>query len=156
MSALPPSAFAAYDLFGYALGKKIVDLGADAFKIALFTSTSNAGTPALVHSVSSPPLYSDLTNEVSNANGYTTGGYSVTPTWSNTAGVETMALTNATWTASGAGITFRFAVLYDDTTKNLIGWIYGDSTPQDVSVAAGNQLVLQINASGAFTLTHTP
>ena len=147
-----PSTPIAYNLFKYALGKKLIDLGADVFKLALFTSASNAGTTALTHSGGTPPLYADLTNEVSNANGYTTGGATVANTWTNSAGTETFGLANPQWTASGAGLVFEFGVVYDSTTGHLVGWFYFDSTPTSVTVAAGVQMTVTIDVSGFFSL----
>ena len=148
-----PSTPIAYNLFKYALGKKLIDLSADTFKVALFTSASNATTTALTHSGGTPPLYSDLTNEVSNANGYTTGGATVANTWTNSSGVETFGLANSQWTASGAGLVWEFAVFYDSTTGHLVAWCYGDSTPASVTVAAGVQMTLTMNVAGLFSLS---
>lgn len=142
-----PSAWTVYDQLKLKLGNKVINLGTDTIKMALFTSTSNANTTNL-----GTATYASLTNEVSNANGYTTAGATVTPTWSNSAGTETFTTTNASWTASGAGLTARYAVLYDSTSGDLIAWCTLDSTPADVTVSAGNSLTVQINASGVFTL----
>ena len=116
--------------------------------MALFTSSStNAQTTSL-----GTATYATLTGEVSSANGYTTGGVSVAPTWSNASGTETFTTANATWTASGSGITARTAVLYDSTSGDLICWSVLDSTPADVTVSAGNTLTVQANGSGVFTV----
>ena len=56
------------------------------WKMALFQSTSDANTLSNANGV-----YGDLTNEVANGNGYTTGG---------------VALTNVAWTESSGTITF--------------------------------------------------
>ena len=149
-----PSAWAVYNLFKNALGNKVVSLnGVDTIKMALFTSSSNAANSALTHSGGTAPMYSDLTNEVSNANGYTTGGVACAATWTDSAGTETLGAANATWNATGSGIVAEIAVLYDSTTGNLIAWCYLDSTPASVTVAAGNTIVVQISGSGVFTLT---
>ena len=76
------------------------------WKCALFLSTSNANTLT-------NDLYGDLTNEHSNANGYTTGGIALTGvTWNESAGTVTFTCTSPVWTASGGSITARFAVIY--------------------------------------------
>lgn len=141
-----PSAWTLYDQFKYKLGTKVLNLSSDTIKAALFTSASNCNTTSM-----GTATYVSLTNEVASGNGYTTGGVTVTPTWSNSGGTETFTTTSATWTASGAGITARYAVLYDSTTGDLIAWCYLDATPADVSTASGNQLTLSPNASGIFT-----
>ncbi len=148
-----PSAWTVYNLFKNALGNKVVSLnGVDTIKMALFQSTSNAYNAALTHSGGGPPQYSDLTNEVANGNGYTTGGVACAATWTDASGTETLGTATATWTASGSGITAEIAVLYDSTTGNLIACCYLDSTPQNVSVASGNTLNVT-SGSGVFTLT---
>jgi hypothetical protein len=94
--------------------------------------------------------------EVANGNGYTAGGISVgTITGSQTSG--TFKLTGGTdpvWTASGAGFTARYAVLYNDTptspSKPLIGWWdYGSS----VTLAAGETFTVDLDqTNGILTL----
>lgn len=119
------------------------DLDTDSLKIALFLSTSNIGA--------SSTTYAGLTNEVANGNGYTTGGNAVTGSLSGTTTVTFDTTDPAVWTASGAGFSARFAVLYE-VSGNVIAYCLLDSTPADVTVTAGNTLTLTINASGVFTL----
>jgi hypothetical protein len=143
-------AWVVYNEFKLALGKKIVNLSAtDSIKMALFQSTSNAGSASLVTA-----QYATLTNQVASANVYTTGGVVCAQTYTDASGTETFNVANATWTASGGSIVARFAVLYDDTAtnKDLICYCLLDSTPADVTVTTGNQLSVVINASGVFTL----
>jgi hypothetical protein len=118
------------------------DLDSDTFKMALFLSTSNIGAGSTT--------YAGLTNEVANANGYTTGGEAITISLSGTTTV-TVDCGDVTWTASGGSITARFAVLYE-VGGNVLCYCLLDSTPADVTVTAGNDLTVQINASGIFTL----
>ena len=92
-------------------------------------------------------------------NGYTTGGVAVaSQSWTNSSGTETWTMANGLWTASGAGITARYAVIYKNATVNtivkpLMAVCLLDTTPQDVVCSAGNNLTVQINASGVFTLS---
>jgi hypothetical protein len=118
------------------------DLNSDTFKAALFLSTSNIGA--------SSTTYAGLTNEHSNANGYTTGGKALTPSLTGTTTV-TFDVDDQTWTASGGSITARFAVIYE-VSGNVLAYCLLDSTPADVTATSGNTLTLQINASGVFTL----
>lgn len=100
-------------------------------------------------------VLADIT-QVSSGNGYTTGGISVgTITGAQTSG--TFKLTGGTdpvWTASGAGFTARYAVLYNDTptspAKPLIGWWdYGSS----VTLAAGETFTVDLDqTNGILTL----
>src|ERR1043166_1642838 len=80
------------------------DIDTDSFKCALFLSTSNIGAASTT--------YAGVTNEVANANGYTTGGIAVTLTLSGTTSVKVAWSSDPVWTASGGSITARFAVIY--------------------------------------------
>ena len=119
-------------------------LDADSYKIALFLSTSNLST--------SSTTYAGLTNEHANANGYTTGGNSVTLSRSGTSTVTFDTTDPAVWTASGGSIVARYAVLYE-VGGNVLCYCLLDSTPADVTVTTGNTLTVTINASGVFTLS---
>lgn len=118
------------------------DIDTDTFKMALFQSTSNIGAASTT--------YAGLTNEVASANGYTTGGKTLTMSLSGTTTV-TVDCDDQTWTASGGSITARFAVIYESAGKVLCYCLL-DSTPADVTATDGNTLTVQINASGIFTL----
>ena len=118
-------------------------LDADSYKIALFLSTSNIGAASTT--------YAGLTNEHANANGYTTGGNSVTLSRSGTTTVTFDTTDPAVWTASGGSIVARYAVLYE-VGGRVVAYCLLDSTPADVTVTTGNTLTLTINASGIFTL----
>ena len=142
-----------YNEFLATLGDKVMSLNAsDQIKMALFLSTSNCGSQSL-----STAQYATLTNQVANADGYTTGGVVVASTWTQTSGTLTFNCANGVWNASGGNITARFAVIYDNTTanKDLICYCLLDSTPADVTATDGNSLTIQINASGAFTASQT-
>lgn len=118
------------------------DIDTDTFKMALFLSTSNIG--------SGSTTYAGLTNEHSNANGYTTGGKTLTMSLTGTTTV-TVDCDDQVWTASGGSITARFAVIYESGGKVLCYCLL-DSTPADVTATTGNTLTVAINASGIFTL----
>jgi hypothetical protein len=121
--------------------------------MALFLSTSNANT------LSGSELYGDLTNEVANGNGYTTGGIALTgETWLGSGGTVTFDCDDVQWTASGGSITARFAVIYCNATVNskvkpLLCVCLLNTTPADETVTDGNLFTVQINASGVFTLS---
>lgn len=118
------------------------DIDSDTWKMALFQSTSNLGAASTT--------YAGLTNEVASANGYTTGGSSITLSLSGTTTV-TVAGTNVTWTASGGSIVARFAVIYE-VGGRVLCYCLLDSTPANVTITDGNSLTVAINASGVFTL----
>lgn len=93
--------------------------GTDAWKVALALTTNIADTT----------FVAGTTDLVTGA-GYTQGGNACTTTTSaQAAGTYKLVLGNpATWTASGAGFTFRYAVLYNSTTGIPFGfWDYGSN-----------------------------
>lgn len=114
-------------------------------KVALTNTAPAAGNSVLAN-----------ITEVANGNGYTTGGISVgTITGSQTSGTfKLVGGTDPVWTASGAGFTARYAVLYNDTPTSpadpLIGWWdYGSS----VTLAAGETLTVDLDqTNGILTL----
>src|SRR5262245_6427299 len=114
------------------------DFGSHTFKVAL----SN-GTP--------DPTHTSLANitELSTANGYTAGGATTTIGISETSGTVTITATDpAAWTASGAGITFRYAALYNDNMTSpadglIAYWDNGSST----TVSSGNTLTVDFGAT---------
>lgn len=93
--------------------------GTDVWKVALALTTNIADTT----------FVAGTTDLVTGA-GYTQGGNACTTTTSaQAAGTYKLVLGNpATWTASGAGFTFRYAVLYNSTTGIPFGfWDYGSN-----------------------------
>ena len=119
------------------------DIDTDSYKAALFLSTSNIG--------SGSTTYAGVTNEHSNANGYTTGGIAVTLTLAGTTTVTVDISTDPVWTASGGSITARFCVIYE-VGGRVLCYCLLDSTPADVTATDGNTLTVAANASGVFTL----
>lgn len=124
------------------------------WKAALFLSTSNANTLSVGTNV-----YGDLTNEHANANGYLTGGVALTSVvFNEAAGTITFDCDDPSWTAAGGSITARFIVFYRNATVNgivkpLLCVCLLDTTPADVTATTGNPFTVQINASGAFTVS---
>lgn len=120
-----------------------INAGSDAWKVAL----SNR----------SPVVASDATLsdavEISAGNGYTAGGNAATTSSSTqTGGTYKLVLNSPTaWTASGGSIgPFQYAILYDSTTDNLIGyWDYGTT----VTLSAGETFTVVLDgSSGVFTV----
>ncbi len=91
--------------------------------------------------------------EVANGNGYTTGGNAATVTSaSQTGGTFKLVLASpTTWTATGAGFSFQYAVLVDTTTStNVAYWDYGSSQ----TVAAGETVTVTLDSTnGVFQAT---
>lgn len=103
--------------------------------------------------VATNSVKADLT-EIAAGNGYTAGGNSVTPVWSETTGTASLAGTDVTFTASGGAMaTFRYVVLYNDSTTSpadaLIGWWDHGSA---VTLADGDSFIVDFGAT-IFTLT---
>jgi len=125
-----------------------IDWLSDTIKAALFTTSY---TPAQ----DTDELYSSLTNEVANGNGYTTGGNTcASPTITVTGASNAVAFkasSPSTWTASGAGFTFRYVVIYDSTTSLLIG--YDDVYPSSQALAAGDTFTYTLDSNGVFSTT---
>ena len=119
------------------------DWDTDVLKIALFLSTSNIGAASTT--------YAGLTGEHAAANGYATGGITVSPgTLAGTTTVTADITTDPVWTASGGSIVARFAVLYE-SAGDVVFYCLLDAVPADVTVTTGNTLTIA-TASGIFTL----
>lgn len=121
------------------------DIDSDTWRVALVTSSSNIG--------SSTTTWAGVTNEVAQANGYTTGGVAVTLALSGTTSVTASFSSNPTWTASGGSITARWAVLYE-LGGDVLCYVLLDNTPADVVTTNGNSLTIDADGSPApvFTL----
>ena len=125
------------------IAKAVHNFSTHAFKVAL----SN-GVPSQAHAILGS------ISELATANGYTAGGLpTVISGFPQVSGTLTIAAADPTvWTASGAGITFRYAALYNDTPTSpadplIAFWDNGSST----TVTAGNTLLVDFGAS-LFTL----
>lgn len=126
-------------------------LGANAvnFKLSLHGSgwTPSNGTDEVI---------ADVTNEIANGNGYTTGGIALTGiSLTQTSGTVKFTSSAAQWTASGAGIpAWRRGVVYYSGTLNgkvnpIVAHFLGDSAPADVPLTtAGNTLTVTPAANG--------
>lgn len=112
------------------------------FKCALVTSSSNIGASSTV--------WSGVTNEVANADGYTTGGVAVTLSASGTTSVTFTPSANITYTASGGSIVAHWAVIYQ-TSGDVVAYCLLDSTPADVTITSTNTLTIS-NSNPVLTL----
>jgi len=141
-----------YNLAKSALMDGSVDLDTHAFKLALFTSASNAATATL-------KFRGSLTNEIAAAGGYAAGGRSITSvTWTTGASASEYRFdsTALIFTASGANLSaIKFAVLYDANgasagAQNLV--CYSQLSTAQFSVTSGNTLTITPSANGYFEL----
>lgn len=136
-------AYNKFDSFVEAIAEKVHNLGADTLKVALTNSAP----------VSSNTILANIT-QISNGNGYSTGGSQATITTSaQTSGTYKLVIADVVFTASGAVGPFRYAVLYNDTATSdeLIGWWdYGSA----LTLANGDTFTVDFDASnGVLTIT---
>ena len=126
-----------FQSFSEAVAEKKQNLRRDTLKVALTNTAPNAATNTVL---------ADIT-QIANANGYTTGGATVTVTASAQAGgTYTLTGNQVSWTASGGSIgPFRYAVLYNDTASNdelIQYWDVGSQT-----LTTGQTGTLQFNSA---------
>jgi len=145
---MPAGNFAVFNLAKKKLADGTFDLDTSTYKMALTTSAQ--ALAANFVGTSTDCRYADLTAEVASGGGYTTGGKTLTATWTQATGTITFDVDDQAWTGT---ITARYAVIYDNTgaNKNLLCFCLLDNTPADVSTVSGT-LTVTINASGVFTL----
>lgn len=124
----------------------------------------NAGTDqwAIALSASAPAskIFTSGTTDLATANGYTAGGANVSTTSAGMNGSDfVLVLADPTvWTASGAGFTFRYALLVNKTVLQgangtVVGyWDYGSAQ----AVAAGETVTVDLDQTatvGVFKIT---
>lgn len=139
---MPTSSFTFYQDFKEQLGKGVHNFSSATLKIALSNTAPDASDVALADAA-----------QISTGGGYTGGaggGVALdSVTYSETAGVGTLACADETITASGGSIgPFRYAILYNDSAASpadaLIGyWDYGSS----ITLADGESLLLNFGSS---------
>lgn len=124
------------------------DLDTQTFKMALTTSAQ--ALDATFVGTSTDCRYADLTAEVASGGGYTTGGKTLTATWTQATGTITFDCDDQAWTSST--ITAKYAVIFaDNTNDDLLCVVDLDTGGGSVSTTAGT-LTITINANGVFTL----
>lgn len=127
--------------------------GSTTYKAVL--TTSSQALAATFTGSSGQARYADLTAEVANGDGYTTGGEALgSVTWNQATATWTFDAADTAWTLTGSGKTFKYIVLFDDGVANdpLIGFVDADTGGGSISAAAG-VLTIVWNASGIFTLS---
>lgn len=119
-----------------------MNAGTDTWKVALAATINSADTTFVAG-----------TTDLATGNGYTAGGNTAAvSTATQTGGTYKLVLTSpAVWTASGAGFTFRYAILWDSTTSTPVGyWDYGSSQV----VAVGETVTVTLDGTnGVFQAT---
>lgn len=137
-----------YDSFGRSAGEAKLDLSTHSLRLALFTSSHSP--------LRTDDSYDDLTGEVADGDGYTTGGYLLTGTWTESGGVCTLDFNNLTVVPSGSGFAFRYGIIYDDSSTNnqLIAMCLVDNTPADI-VTGLYDLTFSFSDLGVLLLNNT-
>jgi len=119
-----------------------INAGTDAWKIALASTVNIADT-----------TFAAGTTDLATGGGYTAGGNAASITSAaQTSGTYKLVLASpSVWTATGAGFTFRYAILWDSTTSTPVAyWDYGSSQ----AVAAGETVTVTLDATnGVFQAT---
>ena len=119
-----------------------MNAGTDSWKIALAATVDIADT-----------TFTAGTTDLATAAGYTAGGNAATITSAaQTSGTYKLVLASPTaWTATGAGFTFRYAIMWDTTTSTPVAyWDYGSSQ----LVSAGETVTVTLDATnGVFQAT---
>ena len=128
--------------------------------LANISEAANTGTDAwkLILSNTAPTVATDTTqanaNELTTTGGYTVGGVACTITsHAQTGGTYKLVLAapvSPTWTASGAGFTFRYVILWNSTQNQLYAyWDRGSAT----ALAAGDTYTPTLDpTNGTFTI----
>lgn len=133
-----------YQVFVEDVAEKVHNLGSDTLKVALTNTAPNVSTHAGL---------ADIT-EIAAGNGYTAGGTQTTQSSSaQTSGTYKLVLADIVFTASGGSIaTFRYAVLYNDTSTGdrlIAYWDYGSS----ITVLVGETFTWDADATtGVLTI----
>lgn len=133
---------------------KLSDLTGATIKMLLTSSAYTPDTSETGHAA-----LADITNELANANGYSTGGVALAaPAVAAIAGGYKFSTGNALWTAAGGSIpAWRYGVIYVvgalwGITSPLLARFIGDSAPADVAAtSSGNSLQVNCPANGWFT-----
>lgn len=134
----------------------------DAFQIDYLTDTIKftLHTSTYVPNIDTHETFTDATNELATANGYTAGGITIagkTVVYNATGNISTFDMddTTVTWTATGGSLVFQYAILRKDTgtasTSPLIGYI--DCGAQ--TITTGNTFLITTGATGLFQGTVT-
>jgi hypothetical protein len=144
-------AFKIYNLAKKKLGQASLNLSSGNFRLGLYTSASNAATLTL-------GVVSSLTNEVTEANGYSSSGKAcATRVWTVGASAKSYKFDfdDLVWTATGGTIpNIKFAVIWASGAsagaRHLVA--VASLTSTQFTLAQNNTLTLSPNSLGAFTM----
>lgn len=147
-------AWTVYSNAALSMSKASFNLSTDNYNIILVT---NSYTPA----PNTDSTYANVSaNELSTAGGYTNGGQTLTSVSDTlTAATVTFTSANPSWASFTAG-PFRYGVIVRRAGGSLVSGdlllCYSDLGGGSSISGAGGTFTVTINASGIFTITHSP
>lgn len=140
-----------YNLAKKKIGNATLSLASTVFRMTLHTSASNAATLTL-------GVYNSLTNEVTEANGYSSSGKAMTnEVWTVGASAKSYKfdVDDVVWTGTGGTIpNIKFAVLWLSAAASANRHLLcaASLTSSQFTLSSGNTLTLQINSLGVLTM----
>lgn len=144
-------AFKIYNLAKKKIGNTTLNLSSTVFRMTLHTSASNAATLTL-------GVFASLTNEVTEANGYSSSGKALTSEiWTVGASAKSYKFDfdDVVWTGTGGTIpNIKFADVWISAaaTANRHLLAFASLTSAQFTLSQNNTLTLQINTLGCFTM----
>ncbi len=140
-----------YNLAKKKIGNSSLNLSSTAFRMTLHTSASNAATLTL-------GVYNSLTNEVTEANGYSSSGKALTTeVWTVGASAKSYKfdVDDVIWTGTGGTIpNIKLAAIWISAAASANRHLLCVSslTSSQFTLSQNNTLTLQINSLGVFTM----
>lgn len=144
-------AWSVYNLAKKKIGNGTISLASTVFRMTLHTSASNANTATL-------GVYNSVTNEVSEANGYSSSGKALAnEVWTvgTSAGQYKFDADDVFWSANGGSIAnIKFAVIWLSAAASANRHLLCRSqlSTAQFSLSAGNRMTIQMNSAGILTL----
>lgn len=123
-----------------------IDLDTDTFRMALFTSASNAATDTL-------STYASVNSEVTEQFGYSSSGKAMSVTWGQGASAKEQRFdaTAVVWSAVGGDInSVKYAVIFEVGNGKLV--CRSALSTAQFNVTSGNTLTVTPSANGIFEL----
>jgi len=141
-----------YNKFKRNLGRAFpINLGTGNFRVSLFTSASNAATATL-------SIISSVTNELTEANGYSSSGKALAgASWTAgaSAGQYRFNANALVWTGTGGTISnIKFAVIWASGASAIARKLvcYSQLSTAQFNLTIGNTLTITPAATGIFNL----
>lgn len=136
-----------YDSAKEFVGDGTIDFDGQTFKCSLHSSTYNPN-------IATQSVYADLTGEVANGNGYTTGGLTLSGvTWGQAGGTATFDSNDMSWTATGGNIGPLLYAVVRSTSGSEPLICYTAVSSSNVTITTGSTAIIQISSSGILTLS---